>query len=221
MRRQRRSHEAKPPIRPTSPENMSPRLQISPAAYPVSMCRSSMPLQWRTHMNNRLISIILVVLTVVNLAALGTFMFHRFRQPPPPCSMEPGLQHRRMHEMLGLSEEQHRRIRKVRSEFRNTTQPLRDSIHDYRMELLALLEKEGPDITAVDSLLDFISNLQNRMHKMSVHAMLQEKENLTPAQHKLFIDKFKCKFAPHSWRPGMHGPGRGRHKHRHKHRNNH
>ncbi len=131
--------------------------------------------------------ILLVLLTVINVAALGFFLHHRFAdlrtQRPAP--------HRRLARELKLEEEQVRQMRNVRKDFRRRSQPIRASLCHNHRALIEHLQAASVDTSTIDSLLGQISTLQASMHREAIYAMHREGEKLDPDQRARFYGILK------------------------------
>lgn len=136
-------------------------------------------------MKTRVLIIVLVLLTVVNITGFGVMLINRARTPYPLLDRRPVRRH--IIRELDLTREQRRALRAFRTQFMERTRPLRDSLHDTHRNLVDEMRAPGPDLERIDSLVTRISELQGEIQRTAVRSMLEEKDKLAPEQReKLF-----------------------------------
>jgi Spy/CpxP family protein refolding chaperone len=139
-------------------------------------------------MKKNLIIVFLILLTIVNVAALGTIAYHRLhaKRPFPPKGRTDGHM-KFLQQELGLSEEQARDFESHMERFRMETEPIQDSIRTIRTELMSELTKPEPDVQRLNKLAEEIGTLEVRLKKKSITHMLEGRSLLTPEQLKKFL----------------------------------
>jgi Spy/CpxP family protein refolding chaperone len=143
-------------------------------------------------MKKNLAILLLVLLTIVNIAALVTFGYHRFfpQMPFPPMERtEPPA--RFIQKELGLNEQQMKEFESHFDRFRTETKPLVDSLREVRMELNQEIALEQPNTDKLDQLTDEIGKLEIGLQKRMIEHMLEMKNFLTPEQQKKFFSLFR------------------------------
>lgn len=143
-------------------------------------------------MKKNLVILFLIVLTIINIAALATFAYHRFHPkrsfPPMDRSDTP---ERFIQRELDLNEEQVKEFEAQRERFKIETEPLLDSIKAKRKELRDEIATEGPNVEKLDKLAEEIGALEITLKKKTTAHLLEGKALLTPEQQKKFFSLFK------------------------------
>ena len=139
-----------------------------------------------------LLVLFLILLTIVNVAALATIAYHRFhaKRPFRPAGRPDGHM-QFLKQELGLSEEQASDFESHMQRFRMETEPIHDSIRIMRTELMSELTKQEPDAGRLDQLAEEIGALEVDLKKKSITHMLEGKKLLTPEQQKKFFSHFR------------------------------
>ena len=139
-----------------------------------------------------LLILFLVLLTIVNVAALATIAYHRFhaKRPFPPIGRFEGRGDFLKQE-LGLSEQQAKEFQAHMQRSRTEMEPIRDSIRIMRAELMFELTKQEPDAQRLNQLAEEIGALEVDLKKKSITHMLEGKTLLTPEQQKKFFSHFR------------------------------
>jgi Spy/CpxP family protein refolding chaperone len=143
-------------------------------------------------MKKNLAIILLVLLTLVNIAALATFAYHRFfprMHFPPMERAEPPEKF--IQNELGLNEQQMKEFESHFNKFRDETMPLVDSLREIRTELNRQIAEEQPNTAKLDQLANEIGRLENSLQKRTIKHMLETKKFLTPEQQKKFFSLFQ------------------------------
>ncbi len=143
-------------------------------------------------MKKNLAIILLVLLTIVNIAALVTFAYHRFFPRmlfPAVERMEPP--ERFIQKELGLNQRQMKEFESHFDRFRTDTRPLVDSLREIRRDLNREIAGEEPNAAKLDQLTDEIGRLEISLQKRTVEHMLETKSFLTPEQQKKFFSLFR------------------------------
>lgn len=143
-------------------------------------------------MKKNLAILLLILLTVVNVAALATIAYHRleskrrFRpvgRPDTPMNC--------IKQELGLNEKQVKEFESHDKRFREETKPIHDSLRAKRKELMDEIAAEKPDVDKLDKLAEEIGALETTLKKKTTTHLLEGKEILTPEQQKKFFSLFK------------------------------
>ena len=147
-------------------------------------------------MKKNLIILFLVLLTIINVAALATFAYHRFHfKRDFPLRGGPDRQPDRhmdfvKHE-LGLNEEQVKEFESRNKRFREETKAIHDSLRAKRRELMDEIAAEEPSLEKLDRLTEEIGTLEITLKKRTTAHLLEGKAILTPEQQKKFFSLFK------------------------------
>jgi Spy/CpxP family protein refolding chaperone len=166
---------------------------------------------------------IIVLLSVVNLSAVGTIIYRERIQPeatiesPPPQQRRMRIPEGRLghffREELNLSPEQHLRFRELRREFHMKADDLTFDMKLLRNEMITELAMEHPDSLVLQEIAEKIGNNHTRLKELTIDYYLGMKEVCTPEQEEKLFEIFDVIINPE--RPGRGrrhgaGPGRGR-----------
>lgn len=143
-------------------------------------------------MKKNLIIVILILLTIVNVAALATIAYRRFH----PKSHFPRAGRLNMHrdsikQELGLSEKQAKELKAHFERGRKETEPILDSLEVKRAELMEEISGDEPSRDKLDKLAEEIGALQDTLQRKMILHLLRGKSLLTPEQQKRFFSLFK------------------------------
>lgn len=143
-------------------------------------------------MKKNLVILFLVVLTIINVAALVTIAYHRFQPGKsfPPAG-QPGNPMNFIKQELGLSEEQ---VKKFEDHFKKTRiemDLILDSLRVKRNELMDEISAEQPSLDKVNKLTEEVGSLEIELQKKIIMNMLKDKSFLTPEQQKKFFSILK------------------------------
>jgi Spy/CpxP family protein refolding chaperone len=143
-------------------------------------------------MRKNLVILFLILLTIVNIAALVTFAYHRFQPKPPMPPMNPPENPENFirHE-LGLNEEQAKQFETHFNKLKMEMDPLLDSLKVKRSELTEEMAAGVPGMDRLDSLAEEIGAMEIRLQKKMIIHMLETKAFLNPEQQKKFFMLFK------------------------------
>jgi len=147
-------------------------------------------------MKKNLIILFLVLLTIINIAALATFAYHRFHfKRDFPLRGGPDVQPDRHMDFikyeLGLNEEQVKEFESRCDRFREETKPIHDSLRAKRKELMDEIAAEEPSVEKLDRFAEEIGALETTLKKKTTTHLLEGKGLLTPEQQKKFFSLFK------------------------------
>jgi Spy/CpxP family protein refolding chaperone len=147
-------------------------------------------------LKNRLIFWLLIFLVIINLTALITFMViystHKSFQVQQSQG-KPGMIFR---QELSLTPSQSAEVDSLMAVYRKSTDPVREHIRDYRVQLLDELAKDHPDTTVMNGCIAEITVLQKQMQKASVNQYLALKGLCSPEQcqrlSELYFELYGC-----------------------------
>jgi Spy/CpxP family protein refolding chaperone len=130
----------------------------------------------------------LLILTIINLAALGTFFFHRFRG-----SARSRVDHRQaegfeqVKQELSLSAEQIVKFQEYRKVFHAEIDSLSAQQNDLRRELIQELAAKTPDRKRLSEINERINRLQLEAQERVINHLLDVKAVLGPEQQEKFL----------------------------------
>jgi Spy/CpxP family protein refolding chaperone len=147
-------------------------------------------------MSKRIIVYAALILTVVNVAALGTMLYYRWSEPSVPCPPEtPGQGFEQMKRELSLSPEQIALLQEYRTLFHAELDSLSARLAAVRAELAKELWQDEPDTVSINRIVDEISGLQSSAQRKVIDHLLSVKGMLTPAQQQKFYTIVLQRFA--------------------------
>lgn len=130
---------------------------------------------------------LIIVITLINLTALGTILYQRWLNPnASPC--EPMRESRFEHvkHELALSPAQIARFEEIRRGFHAGIDSLNQLLEKQNRVLLQEIWQPQPDAARIDTLLNRISQLQMESQQLVIGHFYQFKEVLTPEQWQKF-----------------------------------
>jgi Spy/CpxP family protein refolding chaperone len=144
---------------------------------------------------------LVVILMVVNIAALGTILYERATRPEPIPGWDPAVRppwrethdaDRQAHSWrelrrLNLTEDQRRHLHESRQELMTSVADLHDSVQSLRIDLLERMSDQKPDSTAVFSMVTEIGDLQTEIQRRVAAHILRDGDILEPQQRRLLI----------------------------------
>lgn len=145
-------------------------------------------------MKKNLVISFLVVLTVINVAALVTIGYHRlqFKGPSHPIgSPSPDMHRNFIQQELGLSQEQAKEFEAHFEKSRIETGPIFDSLDVKREQVMKEISSDKPDLAKLDKLAEEMGILQAQLQKKMIGHLLEGKSLLTPQQQEKLFSLFK------------------------------
>ncbi len=144
---------------------------------------------------------IIAVITVINLSAAGTVLYHmKFhereseeelfeaeRRPMPP-EARPG---RFLRDKLNLSPEQHTQFRELRRDFHSQANNLTYQMQIKRNEMITELAKENPDTSKLKKIAGDIGDMHAELKGLTIDYYMGMKEICTPEQEEELYKIFK------------------------------
>jgi len=139
-------------------------------------------------MKKKLIIYALLILTIINLAALGTFLFHRFRsciQSRVDRRQAEGFE--QVKQELSLSAEQIVKFQEFRKAFHAELDSLSAQQNDLRRKLIQELGAPTPDRKRLSEINERINRLQIKAQERVINHLLDVKALLGPEQQEKFL----------------------------------
>lgn len=136
---------------------------------------------------------VIVLLTVVNLSALGTFTYKLW------CNRKPrgGDAHfRYLKKRVRLTDEQVSKMKDFREKIRPKIESLSREIEEKRTELLKELMAESPDTARIEGMLNEMNLSQSAIEREVVNSILSQKGMLSPQQRKKLFLLYQNKRRP-------------------------
>ncbi|MEX2088219.1 MAG: periplasmic heavy metal sensor [Bacteroidota bacterium] len=147
-------------------------------------------------MSKRIIVYAALILTVVNVAVLGTILYNRWSEPSAPCPAEtPGQGFEQMKSELSLSPEQIASLQEYRTLFHAELDSLSAQLAAVRTQLLKELWQEEPERARISQIVDQIGVLQSSAQRKVIDHLLSVKGILTPEQQQKFYAIVLQRFA--------------------------
>ena len=142
-------------------------------------------------MKKNLVIFLLVVLTIINVAALVTIAYNRWH-PKRHFSLRdrPDMHKNFLKQELDLTEEQIEQFEAHMREFRIEAEPILDSLRQMRRSILNEISADEPNIEKLDELAEEIGTLEIVLKKKLITHFIKGKSFLTPEQQKRFFSRF-------------------------------
>lgn len=143
-------------------------------------------------MKKNLVILFLILLTIINVAALATIAYHRLHSKRlfrPMGRPDRGMSF--IKQELDLNEEQVKEFEAQAKRFKIETEPIRDSLRAKRRDLMDEVAAEQPSMDKLDKLTEEIGALQAALQKKTIMHLLKEKSFLTPEQQQKFFSLLK------------------------------
>jgi Spy/CpxP family protein refolding chaperone len=162
-------------------------------------------------MNVRTLTWIVVVLIVINVAALGTISFQRFAPRPfvgePPELAGPGVG---MMRRLKLSKEQREILFQSRLATDSLLSPIFLRMGENRRMLFSELRNENPDTVIINNLMQEIAANQAMIERKLIDNFLRDSKTLQPEQRETLLRLIEERTMGNEGRRGPAGLGFGR-----------
>lgn len=153
----------------------------------------------------KIISIILIILLVVNLAGLGTLLFYKFSGPRPPRNFAgKGCMHHPtkgenpcfndfLKKELNLSKKQEDDFMKIKNDYQDLARNYMDSIEQLKGVMFDEMIKEKPDNKVIEANTVKSTELFTMLQKKTVDHFLSIKSIFTPEQQSRYFKFVKDK----------------------------
>ena len=160
-------------------------------------------------MNRKIIYYAAVILTIINLAALGTWAYYQLRSEKSESSegVHSGIQSRRNEQFeqlkseLSLSSGQIIKIQIYRTDFLSQMDSLSMQLGGKRKELANELWQTSPDTARINSLVNQISKVQSEAQRKVIAHLLDVKSTLNSEQQQKFYNIVLQRFGRGSDQP--------------------
>ncbi len=153
-------------------------------------------------MNRKIIYYAAVILTIINLAALGTWTYYQLRsEKPGSIQCRRDQQFDQLKSELSLSDGQIKKIQKYRTDFLSEMDSLSMQLAGKRKELANVLWQTTPDTAHINSLVNQICKVQSAAQRKVIAHLLDVKNALNPEQQQKFYDIVLQRFTKGSDQP--------------------
>jgi len=159
-------------------------------------------------MKERTLIYLVIVLVVINVAALGTIIFQRLANPfwGGRHSEEMGIPPE-LSKGFRLNPTQREALKESRRRVDSLIAPIHADIGQKRQELLKEMDSSLPDTAQIDRLVTEIGALQVTIEKTLIHGFLENSKTFSPEQRDAFLNMINRR-AKWQDKPMM-GPGQG------------
>jgi uncharacterized membrane protein len=139
-------------------------------------------------MKERALIYLVVVLVVINVAALGTIIYQRVAGP----FWKPD----RIHDLMAapdmpggfrLSPDQRQALRESRRCVDSLMTPIHSEIGKRRQELLSEMDNVQPDTIRINQLVTEIGALQVQIEKTLIYRLIEDSKTFSPEQRAVFL----------------------------------
>ncbi len=159
-------------------------------------------------MRERTLTYLIIVLVVINVAALGTIIYQRVAGPFwRPDRGDGMMSPQDLPGNLSLRPEQRQFLRDSRHRMDSLMTPIHEEIGRKRLELMSAMNSNQPDTVKIDQLVTEIGALQVQIEKTMVHNFIEDSKSFSPEQRDWFLRKIRQR-AKWQDKPMM-GPGQG------------
>ncbi len=154
---------------------------------------------------------LVIVLLVINVAAIGTIVYEYFNRPEMPfMPLTPrpggGSDDWRGMRGLGLTTEQMERLRESRSKLREILQAEETQVNELRRRLMEEVSKSEPSRERVYQLVEEMGRIQTEIQKKVIDNIIEDGAVLEPQQREMLLRMLEQRAFQHR---GPH-PGQGR-----------
>lgn len=132
----------------------------------------------------KILTYTVVILLIVNLAALGAIVYNRWLKPELTC---PGAGFEQLKRELSFSREQENRFLQIRDNFHRRLGALSSLLEEERRDLVAELRREKTDLEELKEIVKHINTHQLEAQERVVEHLLEVKSILRPEQQDIFF----------------------------------
>jgi len=139
-------------------------------------------------MNRKVLSGVLIFSIALNLAVIGTFLYHRFRGPgyPPP---EFGKEVQgRFFRNLDIPLPKKEKLFTLMKSFRDESRPLQERIYSNEKHLIEQIENEESSREEINTTLDTLAALRLRQSQKAINHFLKARAFLSPPQQRRLFE---------------------------------
>jgi len=145
---------------------------------------------------NRLLFWLLIVLVVINIAALISYFIFSKKAAAPVYKEQPAMTCAGFCQELDLSPMQTEKVEVINKNYQNNAAIIVTEIKNKRIEILDELNKEKPDTSITNKLAYELSFLQSSLQRENIRQYLELKKVCTPGQAQrlsaLYRDLYGC-----------------------------
>lgn len=139
-------------------------------------------------MSKKTLSWLLIFSIIINISTIATFSYYRwFKMEKRTYATRRSTHRESLSKKLGLTEEQSKQFRELRSNFWKEIKPLKTQLNEERRHFVQLLKQDTVDTHEVYKKIDQISEIQKQMQLKTVENMLAHQSILTPEQRMRFF----------------------------------
>ncbi len=143
-------------------------------------------------MKERTLTYLVIVLVVINVAALGTIIYQRVSGPFwRPDRGDDMMSPQDVPGNLSLRPEQRQFLRDSRHRMDSLMTPIQAEIGKKRLELMSEMDSNRPDTIKIDQLVTEIGVLQVQIEKTMVHNFIEDSKSFSPEQREWFLRKIR------------------------------
>lgn len=129
---------------------------------------------------------ILVLLIAVNLATIGSYLFHRYDDKPRMgFDRPPRGEMRKPRFPRGMDREKRKLLQDLAREFRNSVRPIHETIREDERRIREQLLAEETDAAMTDSLIRVISEKRMKIQQKAIKDFIEAKKELTPDEQRV------------------------------------
>ncbi|MFZ0389824.1 MAG: periplasmic heavy metal sensor [Calditrichia bacterium] len=126
---------------------------------------------------------ILIFLMIINLAVLGSYLYHRWSLPERTFPFS----HERSaamfdHSLPRLDREQRHQLRRLQHRFHETVSPFLQQRRQYRRDMFELLRQDELDTAAVYEKLKELNLVDQDIERKAVELLMETRQFLSPEQ---------------------------------------
>ncbi|MEI6455891.1 MAG: periplasmic heavy metal sensor [bacterium] len=149
-----------------------------------------------TYKKNRLLFWLLIVLVVINIAALASFFIYSKKSQEVTCKEQSGMSCTGLCKELNLTEIQGAKVEEINRNYVANAGVLSAGIKEMRASILDELNRETPDSVAINTLVKELSRQQGMLQHENIKQYLELKKVCTPEQAQqlsgLYRDLYGC-----------------------------
>jgi len=139
-------------------------------------------------MSKKTLTWLLIFSIIINISTITTFSYHRWFKPTKKTEKTYRSTHiESLSKKLGLTEEQARQVRELRSNLWQELKPLRNQLNDERGHFIQILKQDTINIDKLHKRIDSIAEIQKQMQRKTVENMVAHQSILTLEQRKKFF----------------------------------
>jgi Spy/CpxP family protein refolding chaperone len=149
-----------------------------------------------TYKKNRLLFWLLIVLVVINVAALASFFIYSGKPKEVACKEQSGMSCTGLCKELNLTGSQGVKVEEINKNYVANAGVLSASIKEMRASILDELNREKPDSVVINTLVRELSKLQSMLQHENIRQYLELKKVCTPEQAQqlsgIYRDLYGC-----------------------------